>query len=90
MAFLDINPASVGHTLVVPRVHADDLMAARAGRAAAVMRGARAVALLLDRQLDNDGITLFRPTGRPGGRTCSTCACMSYRAGRRSTAWSGP
>ena len=50
-AFLDINPASVGHTLVVPRVHADDLMAAEAETAAAVMRGARAVALLLDRQL---------------------------------------
>ena len=66
MAFLDINPASVGHTLVVPRVHADDLMAAEAETAAAVMRGARAVALLLDRQLDNDGITLFQ-ANRPAG-----------------------
>jgi histidine triad (HIT) family protein len=66
MAFLDINPATEGHTLVVPRVHSDDLMHADADTAAAVMRSARAVAILLDRQLAPDGITVFQ-ANRPAG-----------------------
>lgn len=66
LAFLDINPATEGHTLVVPKVHADDLLEADADSAAAVMRGARAVALLLDRQLSPDGMTLFQ-ANRPAG-----------------------
>ena len=66
LGFLDINPATEGHTLVVPKVHADDLLDADADAAAAVMRGARAVALLLDRHLDPDGITVFQ-ANRPAG-----------------------
>jgi histidine triad (HIT) family protein len=66
MAFLDINPAAEGHTLVVPRVHADDVLDADADTAAAVMRGVREVALLLDRRLDPDGITVFQ-ANRPAG-----------------------
>jgi histidine triad (HIT) family protein len=66
VAFLDINPAGEGHTLVVPRVHADDVLDADADTAAAVMRGVREVALLLDRRLDPDGITVFQ-ANRPAG-----------------------
>ena len=66
VAFLDINPATEGHTLVVPKMHADDLLDADADSAAAVMRGARAVALLLDRQLSPDGMTLFQANRAAG------------------------
>lgn len=66
VAFLDINPAAQGHTLVVPKVHADDLFAADADTAAAVMRGVKAVADLLASRLGPDGLTLVQANRRAG------------------------
>lgn len=66
LAFLDINPATDGHTLVVPKEHADDLFDISADRAAAVMRAAKRVAAQIDEHLSPDGLTLVQ-TNRPAG-----------------------
>lgn len=66
MALLDIHPASRGHTLVIPRVHADDIWSISIDSFAAVSRTVKAVSELLDQQLEPDGLTLFQ-ANRPAG-----------------------
>lgn len=66
LAFLDIAPATDGHTLVVPKKHIENLLEATVEDAAAVMRGVHQVATLLDRRLRPDGITLFQANRAAG------------------------
>ncbi len=68
VAFLDTRPAARGHTLVVPRVHAEALWDTEPEDAAAVMRAARAVAALLRERLRPDGITLRQNNGAASGQ----------------------
>lgn len=67
VAFLDINPWHVGHTLVVPRRHVDDLL----GEPEALTEIAPAIAatsrLLVDR-LAADGLNLVHSTGVAAGQ----------------------
>jgi histidine triad (HIT) family protein len=63
MAFLDANPATDGHALVVPKVHVQDLLLADGATTAAVMETAQAVAVAMDRTLDPDGFSVFHTTG---------------------------
>jgi histidine triad (HIT) family protein len=66
LAFLDINPAADGHTLVVPKLHARDLLDIDIALAAAVMRSVKTVAEHIDRVLAPDGLTLLQ-ANRPAG-----------------------
>lgn len=68
VAFLDLRPAAVGHTLVVPRAHVEHLWDADAAAAGAVMRTAHAVAALLRARLRPDGLTLRQNTGEASGQ----------------------
>ena len=63
IAFLDINPANAGHTLVVPRVHARDLAEIGAEDLAAVALGAQRVAAAAQTRLGADGVNLFNSCG---------------------------
>ena len=60
LAFLDIFPATEGHTLVVPKRHTQDLLSAEARSVEAMMRTTQLVARLLDDRLKTDGINLFQ------------------------------
>lgn len=62
VAFLDINPITRGHTLVVPRRHADDMWDVDAEDAAHVMSATWEVARLVRDRLGADGINLFQAT----------------------------
>jgi histidine triad (HIT) family protein len=66
LAFLDINPATEGHTLVIPRTHAADIwdLDPEDGRAAWSL--GQEVAALLRERLAPDGMTLFQANGRAG------------------------
>lgn len=64
VAFLDIGQATVGHTLVVPRLHATDIWALTEDDAAAVMRSVHRVARLLRERLDAIQINLSQSNGR--------------------------
>ena len=60
IAFLDRSPASVGHSLVIPKQHCTTLMDISEEDAAAVMIGATRVVHLLHAALDPNGFTLLQ------------------------------
>jgi histidine triad (HIT) family protein len=66
LAFLDVAPATDGHTLVVPKNHAQDLLSVTPEDLAAVATASQAVARLLDDRLRPDGFTVFQANGRAG------------------------
>ncbi len=68
MAFMDINPANPGHTLVVPKQHVRDIYELDEGAAAAVMRTAVRVARAIKAALQPDGLNLLQSNGRAGGQ----------------------
>ncbi len=69
VAFMDINPGTRGHLLVVPRAHARDLLAIEAGDLAAVAHtGQRLAALQLER-LGADGVNLLNSCGSAAWQT---------------------
>ena len=64
MAFMDINPATSGHLLVIPRQHIRDIFEIDEDRAAAVMRSAVRVARALSAAVQPDGLNLVQASGR--------------------------
>ncbi len=68
-AFLDLFPVSPGHTLVIPKRHADDLFGTTEACAEAVARTVRLVALALREVLDPDGVTVTQLNGVAAGQT---------------------
>ncbi|MEO3808227.1 HIT family protein [Sphaerisporangium sp. B11E5] len=68
LAFLDIRPASPGHTLVVPRVHARDLWEISEVSHGKVADMVRRVAALLRTTLAPDGVNVKHSTGEAAGQ----------------------
>jgi len=67
VAFLDISPWKRGHTLVVPRRHVDDVLAA--GEALTEIAPAiSATARLLTARLGSDGLNLLSSAGAVAGQ----------------------
>lgn len=66
VAFLDANPATDGHVLVVPRAHARGILDIEDEDAAAVLRAAVRVARAIDGALAPEGFTLFQ-ANEPAG-----------------------
>jgi histidine triad (HIT) family protein len=65
VAFMDINPATRGHALVVPREHSQDLMDVSDEDLARTMAAARRLARRMDEALEPDGFNILnacRPT----------------------------
>jgi histidine triad (HIT) family protein len=60
LAFLDIHPANPGHTLVIPKRHARDLLDVSAEDLSHVMRTVQRVARAIDAALRPDGINLIQ------------------------------
>ena len=69
LAFLDINPITEGHTLVIPKRHARDLHDIDTDDLAATSRSAKAVAARLTDTLGVDGINLLHATGAAAWQT---------------------
>jgi len=64
ITFMDINPATRGHVLVVPREHAKDLLAIDAEDLAAVAQAGRRIAAAMPERLGADGVNLINSCGR--------------------------
>lgn len=64
LAFLDIHPATRGHTLVIPKRHSRDLLSVATEDALHVMRSVQRVAQALDAALHPDGINLIQANRR--------------------------
>ncbi len=59
VAFMDINPATPGHALVVPRAHAADLMEIRDEDLQATIVAARRLARRMEAALEPDGFNIL-------------------------------
>jgi diadenosine tetraphosphate (Ap4A) HIT family hydrolase len=69
VAFLDINPMTPGHLLVVPRVHAEGLAELDAETGAQVWRvGQRLAAALRRSPIRTDGVNFFLADGAAAGQ----------------------
>jgi histidine triad (HIT) family protein len=68
LAFLDIHPAAIGHTLVIPKRPARDLLDANEDSVAAVSRMVQRVAVLLDSTFAPEGITVLQSNRAAAGQ----------------------
>ena len=69
VTFMDINPATRGHLLVVPREHARDLLEIDPEDLAAVARAAQRIAQTMPDRLGADGVNLINSCGRAAWQT---------------------
>jgi len=69
LAFMDINPATRGHALVIPRTHAADLHAVDPEDLAACARTAQRVAGRAREALGAEGVNLLNSTGAVAWQT---------------------
>jgi histidine triad (HIT) family protein len=63
IAFMDINPATRGHLLVIPREHATDLLGIAGEDLAACAATARKMATRVTERLSADGVNLLNSCG---------------------------
>ena len=69
VAFMDINPATPGHALVVPRVHSADLLEISSEDLTATALAAQRLAQRMKDVLDADGINLINACGAAAWQT---------------------
>ena len=69
IAFFPLNPATPGHTLVVPRVHVQDLWGAEPLLGAQLMEAVIRVGRVIDEELTPDGMNLITAAGSAAEQT---------------------
>ena len=69
IAFMDINPATRGHLLVIPREHATDLLDVGPEDLAACTAAAQALAGVVKEKLGADGVNLLNSCGQAAWQT---------------------
>jgi histidine triad (HIT) family protein len=69
VSFMDINPATRGHALVVPRVHARDVLDIDPEDLAAVARAGQRLARTATATLEADGVNLLNSCGADAWQT---------------------
>jgi histidine triad (HIT) family protein len=63
VSFMDVNPATRGHALVVPRIHSPDLLSIDADELAAVAGAAQRLAARAKERLKADGVNVINSCG---------------------------
>ncbi len=69
IAFMDINPATHGHVLVIPRAHSSDLLSIDPDDLAAVALASQRLARRMRERLDADGVNLVNSCGAVAWQT---------------------
>ncbi len=69
VSFMDINPATAGHALVVPRVHSKDLLEIGTEDLTATMLTAQRLAERMKEVLGADGVNLINACGPAAWQT---------------------
>jgi histidine triad (HIT) family protein len=69
IAFMDINPATRGHALVIPRLHAPDLLSIDPHELAAVANAAQRLASRVKERLKADGVNVINSCGAVAWQT---------------------
>lgn len=68
IAFLDINPVTTGHTLVIPKKHSRNVFDIDDESGKAVIHASRVVARALRAAFNADGLTILQSSERAGGQ----------------------
>lgn len=68
VAFLDIEPCSAGHTVVIPKRHAETLLDLHGGDVGTLFTAVRAATGLLKNALQSDGFTIGINHGTAAGQ----------------------
>jgi histidine triad (HIT) family protein len=69
IAFMDINPATRGHALVIPRAHTPDLLSIDPDELAAVAGAAQRLAVRAKERLRADGVNVINSCGAVAWQT---------------------
>jgi len=69
LSYLDINPFSEGHTLVIPKVHSEGLLDTDDATLAAVLARVKKIAAHLKTALPCDGFNILQNNGEAAGQT---------------------
>jgi histidine triad (HIT) family protein len=69
IAFMDINPGTRGHLLVIPREHATDILEIADEDLAACARTAKLMATRVKERLHADGVNLLNSCGQAAWQT---------------------
>jgi len=69
LAYLDINPFTKGHTLVIPKAHSEGLLDTDEATLAAVIARVKKVAAHLKAALPCDGFNILQNNGEAAGQT---------------------
>jgi histidine triad (HIT) family protein len=64
LAFMDINPSSRGHMLVIPKRHAENVFEISEGDLSAVMGAVKRCAVAVQEALGAEGITVLQLNGK--------------------------
>lgn len=68
LAFLDIRPATRGHSIVIPKQHASDIWSIDRVLIGKVMQTAHYVAATLQNRFNPDGMSLSQSNGKAAGQ----------------------
>lgn len=68
VAFMDINPVSRGHLLVIPKRHAENIFEISEEDLAAVMKAVRRCARAAKEALKAEGVTVLQLNGKASGQ----------------------
>ena len=68
IAFLDINPANPGHTLVMPKRHAETIMDADDESLEKAIVVAKTIATRIKERLNADGVNILQNNGKHAGQ----------------------
>ncbi len=69
VSFMDINPATAGHALVIPREHSKDLMEISDDDLAACTLAARRLARKMEETIDPEGFNVLNCCGQAAWQT---------------------
>ncbi len=69
LAFMDINPATRGHALVIPRTHTQDLLSIEESELEAVAVAAQRLARRAKQRLGADGVNVINSCGAAAWQT---------------------
>ena len=69
LAFMDINPVSRGHCLIIPKEHGANLLEVSDAALAAAARTAKKVARAVDKTLDPQGLNLLQCNGEAAAQS---------------------
>ena len=71
IAFLDISPVAIGHTLIVPKKHSDSMLEADEQILESITKVMKKISLALIKALGAEGINTIMNTGRAAGQLVS-------------------